>query len=212
MTGLPNEPWGHLWADLFGLFLSKEYILVVQCLCSCFSAVEIVPSTSASAIIRSMGKILTNFGIPYKPCTDNCLPFNSQYFANLAKLMGLEHTTGASHATWANSTVIHFMRNLGNVLKTWHIDEHNRKTALQRFCSFLQGHVTLHLRVPTSVASIQKQTIQKSTAIGNNQRKPFSIQGSPRKRPTSESRSEMKGRQQSKCEDHQLTDRQHSLD
>lgn len=133
MTELPNEPWGHLWADLFGLFLSTEYLLVVQCLCSCFSAVEIVPPTSASAIIRSMGKILTNFGIPYKPCTDNWLPFNSQYFANLAKHMGLEHTTVTFHATWPNSTVKHFKRNLGKVLKTWHIDEPNRKTALQRF-------------------------------------------------------------------------------
>ena len=59
--------------------------------------------------------------------------------------MGIEHTTVTSYATWANSTVKHFLRNLGNVLKTWHIDEHKPEDSSSTFSSFLQGHVTLHL-------------------------------------------------------------------
>ena len=77
MTELPNGPWEHLRGDFFGPLLIKEYILVVQCLYSHFSAIEIVKSTSASAIIWAMGKIMTKFIIPYKLGTDNRLPFNS---------------------------------------------------------------------------------------------------------------------------------------
>ena len=54
MMELPNGPSEHLQADLFGLLLSKEYVLVVQCLYSCFPAIEIVTSTLASAIIPTM--------------------------------------------------------------------------------------------------------------------------------------------------------------
>ena len=133
MTGLPNGPWERLRADAFGLLPSKEYILVLQCLYSCFPAVEIVTSTSASAIILAMDKIMTSFRIPYKLGTDNGLPFNGQDFANFAKRMSLELTRATPYVPWANGTVEHFMRNLGKVLKTSYIDDHNWKTTLQCF-------------------------------------------------------------------------------
>ena len=73
--------------------------------------------------------------------------------------------------------------------------------------SFLQRHAALLHGIPTSAASIQQQTIQNSIAELNNQHRPVSTQGSPRKRPTPGSRSETKGRHQSICEQCQSTDR-----
>ncbi|XP_066918507.1 uncharacterized protein [Clytia hemisphaerica] len=71
MTKIPNGPWENLRADLFGPLPSREYVLVIQCLYSRFPAVEIVSSTSATAVIPANDKILTNFGIPYKLGSDN---------------------------------------------------------------------------------------------------------------------------------------------
>ena len=47
--------------------------------------------------------------------------------------MGFEHTRVTSYAPWPNRTVEHFMRNLGKVLKTSQIDDHNSNTSLQCF-------------------------------------------------------------------------------
>ena len=96
-------------------------------------AVDIVTSTSASAIIPTMDKIINNFGIPYKLGTDNGRPFHSHDLSNFAKRMGFEHTRVTPYAPWANGTVKYFMRNLGKVLKALHIDDHNWKMALQSF-------------------------------------------------------------------------------
>ena len=71
MVELPNGPCERLRADLFIPLPNKEYVLVVQCLYSCFPSVEIVKSPSASAIIPAMDKIMMNFGIRYKLDTDN---------------------------------------------------------------------------------------------------------------------------------------------
>ena len=117
MTELPNGPWKHLRADLFGQLPSKEYVLVVQCLYSYFSAIEIVTSTSTSSIIPAMDMIMTNFSIPNKLGTDNGPPFNSQDFANFAKHMGFKHTTVTPYTPWENNMVEHFMRNLGKSSK-----------------------------------------------------------------------------------------------
>ena len=133
MTQLPDGPWEHVRADLFGPLPSKEHVLVVQCLYSRFPAVEIVHSTSAAAIIPAMDKIMTNFGIPYKLGTDNGPPFNGGEFTNFSKQMGFRHTKVTPYAPWANGTVEHFMRNLGKVLKTSNIEGSSWKTALQTF-------------------------------------------------------------------------------
>ena len=57
MWELPNGPWEHFQDGVFRSLSSKKYVLVVQSLYSCFSAVEIVTSTSALAITPAMGKI-----------------------------------------------------------------------------------------------------------------------------------------------------------
>ena len=97
----------------FGPLSSKEYIIVVQNLYYCFPAAKTATSTSTSrsAIIPTMDKIMTNFEIPCKLGTDNGLPFSSQNFANFGKHKGFEHTRVTPYAPCANSAVNHFMRN-----------------------------------------------------------------------------------------------------
>lgn len=104
-----------------------------------FLAAEIVTSTSASAIIPTMGKIINNFRIPSKLDTDNGSPFNSHDFSNFAKCMGFEHTRATPYTPWANGTVKYVMRNLGKVLKALHIDNHDWKMALQSFLHFYRA-------------------------------------------------------------------------
>ena len=135
MTELPNRPWEHLWADLYKLLPSKEYVLVVECLYSWFPAIAIVTSISASAIIWAMDKV-------------NRPSFNSQDFANFTKHMGFKHTKVTPYAPWANHTGEHFMRNLEKVLKTSHIDDHNWKTALQCFLGSYRAMPHCTMRYP----------------------------------------------------------------
>ena len=90
MKELPNGPQEHLQAELFGLFPSTEYVLVVQCLPSRFPAVKIITTTSTSAITPAMDKIMTNFCIPYKLGTDNGPSFNLKILLNTEGLNILE--------------------------------------------------------------------------------------------------------------------------
>ena len=157
MMKLPNSPWGHILTDLFGMLLSKEYVLVVQCLYSCSPVLEIVTSTSASSIISAMEIIKMNIGIPNKVGTDNGPPFNNQDFANFTKHMGFQYTRVPSYASKGSPSTLSL---------------------------FLQSHTALHHGIPTSPASIKQPKIQNSTAKFKNQHKPVSTQGSPRKLST----------------------------
>ena len=156
-------------------------------------AVDIVTSTSASAIIPTMDKIINDFGIPYKLGTDNGRPFHSHDLSNFAKRMGFEHTRVTPYAPWANGTVKYFMRNLGKVLKALHINDHNWKMALQSFLHFYRA--TRHSimgYLPISAVSIHQQTTQNSTAKIHNQLRPVSTQESLIKRPAPEIHGKMK--------------------
>ena len=153
-----------------------------------------------------MDNIMTNFGIHCKLGADNGPPFKSQDFANFAKHMGFKHTRVTPHAPWAKGTVEYFTKNLVKVLKTSHIDYHNWRQPFNVFAIPTEPHRTVpwgtHQRSFYSTTDKKKSTAQHS-----NQRRSVLTQGSPRKQPTPESRSETKGRQQSLCEDCQSTDR-----
>jgi len=95
MTELPEGPWHHLRADLFGPIPTQEYVLVVQCLYSRYPTVEIVNSTLAAAVIPAIDRALTDFGIPFKMGTDNGPPFSGHQFANFERKLGFN--TPRSH-------------------------------------------------------------------------------------------------------------------
>ena len=165
MTEIPNGPWENLRADLFGPLPSNEYILVVQCLCSRFPAVEIVSSTSAAAAIPAIDKILTNFGIPYKLGSDNGPPFNSRAFTEFADHMGFRHVKVTPYAPWANGTVEHFMRNLGKILRTSNITNQSWKPSLQSFLRLYRA--TPHCTTGYAPAQLLFNNRQYKTRLPN---------------------------------------------
>ena len=88
-TELPTEPWSKLATDLYGPLDTGEYLLVVQCLYSRFPMVEIVRSTSGTAVIPAMDKILSTLGIPDEIASDNGPPYSREEFKSYARYMGL---------------------------------------------------------------------------------------------------------------------------
>ena len=132
-TKLPVEPWDVLAANVHGPLSTGEYLLVVQCLYSRYSAVEIVHSTSADACIPALDKIVPYFGIPSEITSDNGTPYNSEQFKQYAKYMGFEHTKKIPYTPWANGTAENFMKNLGKLIETAQEEKINWRQELHRF-------------------------------------------------------------------------------
>ena len=78
MSPLPPEAWHTLHMDFCGPFLMGKYLFVVIDAYSRFPEVEIVHSTSASAIIPKMDRIFSTHGLPLVIKSDNGPPFNSE--------------------------------------------------------------------------------------------------------------------------------------
>ena len=117
-TELPTEPWSKLATDLYGPLDTGEYLLVVQCLYSRFPMVEIVRSTSGTAVIPAMDKILSTLGIPDEIASDNGPPYSSEEFKSYARYMGFEHKKKIPYAPWANGMAENFMKTLIMSLKS----------------------------------------------------------------------------------------------
>ena len=75
MSPLPPEPWHTVHMDFCGPFPAGEYLFVVIDAYSRFPEVDIVHSTSASAIIPRMDRIFSTHGIPLIDRSDNGPPF-----------------------------------------------------------------------------------------------------------------------------------------
>ena len=93
ISPLPTEVFSELSCDCLGPLPGTE-----QSLCviidgySRFPAVEVINSTSASAVIPVFDKLFSFVGtIPTVIRTDNGPPFNGQDWANFAKHMGFKH-------------------------------------------------------------------------------------------------------------------------
>lgn len=64
MSPLPEGPWQNLSTDFCGPFPSGDYLLVVMDEYSRYPEVELVSSTSATAVIPKLDRILSTHGIP----------------------------------------------------------------------------------------------------------------------------------------------------
>ena len=115
------------------------------CLYSQYLAVEIIPSTSATAVIPAVDLITTDFSIPYKLGTDNSSSFNSHQFKNFTRRKGSEHVHVTSHAPWANDTAEHFIYKLGKLLITSNVVKRTRKPSLEAL--FKPSQLGLFLKV-----------------------------------------------------------------
>ena len=136
MTPLPPEPWQLIAADIFGPLPGGEKILVLKCLRSKWPEVKIFlrnQSTNAESVISAMDKMFAIHGIPDTVRTDNGPPFNSKNFKNFAKRNGFQCQKVTPLWPEANGQAEAFMKCLGKVVRTAHIENRDWKKALDNF-------------------------------------------------------------------------------
>ena len=133
MSQLPDCPWQELSMDFFGPLSNGDYLFVVIDDYSRFPEVEIVKSTSATATIPKLDKILSSYGVPKIIRSDNGPPFNSTEFAKFATNIGFKHRKITPNWPEANGEVERFMRNLKKVIRTANVESRPYKQVLYRF-------------------------------------------------------------------------------
>ena len=100
MSPLPTSPWCELSADMAEL-PTGDYILVVTDDYSRYPLVEVISSTSSSAVIPKLDKLFAEFGTPSVLKTDNGPPFNGAEFAKFSQRLRLQ--TSKNHTVMAKS-------------------------------------------------------------------------------------------------------------
>ncbi|MEL6802271.1 MAG: RNase H-like domain-containing protein, partial [Bacteroidota bacterium] len=136
MTPLPPEPWQLVAADIFGPLPGGEKILVLKCLRSKWPEVKIFlrhQSTNAEGVISAMDKMFAVHGIPDTVRTDNGPPFNSKDFKDFARRNGFQTQKVTPLWPEANGQAEAFMKCLGKVVRTAHIEGRDWKKALDNF-------------------------------------------------------------------------------
>ena len=91
MSPLPPEPWHTVHMDFCGPFPTGEYLFVIIDAYSRFPEVDIVHSTSATAIIPRMDRIFCTHGIPQIVRSDNGPPFTSDEIKKYMEENGIKH-------------------------------------------------------------------------------------------------------------------------
>ena len=132
----PTEalPWYHVSIDFLGpIPNSQQYLLVAIDKYSKFPEVEIVQSTSATAIIPKLDRIFATHGIPVKLTSDNGPPFNGIEFERYTKALNIEWKPSTPLWPQGNANAESFMKPLTKVLQTAHLDGQNWRQELQRF-------------------------------------------------------------------------------
>ena len=136
MTPLPAEPWQLVAADIFGPLPSGEKILVLKCLRSKWPEVCIFlrnQATNAEGVISAMEKLFSIHGIPDIIRTDNGPPFNSKTYKDFSRRFGFQTQKVTPLWPEANGQAEAFMKCLGKVIRTAHIENKDWKSALNSF-------------------------------------------------------------------------------
>ena len=136
MTPLPAEPWQLVAADIFGPLPSGEKILVLKCLRSKWPEVCIFlrgQATNAEGVISAMEKLFSVHGIPDTIRTDNGPPFNSSSYKQFSKQYGFQTQKVTPLWPEANGQAESFMKCLGKVIRTTHVEGRDWKKALNSF-------------------------------------------------------------------------------
>ena len=116
MSLLPPEPWHTVHMDFCGPFPTGEYLFVVIDAYSRFPKVDIVHSTSASAIITKMDRIFSTHGILCIVRSDNGLPFMSDEIKKYVEENGIKHCRTTPWWPQANSEAENFMKPLAKAV------------------------------------------------------------------------------------------------
>ena len=104
--------------DFCGPFSMGEYLFVVIDAYSRFPEVDIVHSTSASAIIPKMDRIFSTHGIPCIVRSDNGPPFTSDEIKKYMEENGIKHYRTTPLWPQANSEAENFMKPLAKAVRS----------------------------------------------------------------------------------------------
>ena len=122
MSPLPPAPWHTLNMDFCGPFPSGEYLFVVIDAYSRFPEVDIVRSTSASAIIPKLDRIFATHGIPTVVCSDNGPPLTSHEVQQYMEENGIHHRKITPLWPQANFEAERFMQPLTKAIRSAHAE------------------------------------------------------------------------------------------
>ena len=139
MSPLPPTPWHTLHIDFCGPFPTGEYLLVVIDAYSRFPEVDIVRSTSATAIIPKLDRIFATHGIPTVIRSDNGPPFTSHEIERYMEENGIEHREITPLWPQANSEAENFMKPLTKAIRSSHAEG---KTWTKHLYKFLLNYRT----------------------------------------------------------------------
>ena len=88
---LPSKPWDRLHMDFCGPFPTGETLFVVIDSYSKFPEVEIMKSTTASAVTNRLDRIFAVHGIPFEIYSNNGPPFASDAVKKFMRNRGINH-------------------------------------------------------------------------------------------------------------------------
>ena len=133
MSPLPPAPWHTLHMDFCGPFPTGEYLFVVIDAYSRFPEVDIVHSTSASAIIPKLDRMFSTHGIPTVIRSDNGPPFTSHEIDQFMKENGIQLRRITPLWPQANSEAENFMKPLTKAIRSAHAEGKRWTKHLYRF-------------------------------------------------------------------------------
>ena len=136
MTPLPPEPWQLIAADIFGPLPSGEKVLVMKCLRSKWPEIKVLTKSQGAdseAVISAMERTFATLGIPETIQSDNGPPFNGRRYQEFAKYAGFKVKKVTPLWPEANGSAENFMKCLGKVVRTAHIEGRDWKRALDEF-------------------------------------------------------------------------------
>jgi len=97
---LPDRPWKNVATDLFEL--DNEHYLIVVDYYSRYFELEMMPTTTSSAVINKMKAIFARHVIPEKVVSDNGPQFSEQGFARFASDWDFSHVPSSPRYPQSN--------------------------------------------------------------------------------------------------------------
>ena len=98
-----------------------------------YPIVHVTSSTSARSVIPILDNVFSMFGIVSELKTDNGAPFNGEEFKQFAKHYGFVHQIIIPVWHKDNDIIERFMKNLGKVVQSAHIQKKSYKQELHEF-------------------------------------------------------------------------------
>ena len=182
MSPLPPTPWHTFHMDICGPFPAGEYLFVVIDAYSRFPEVDIVHSTSASAIIPKLDRIFATHGIPTVIRSDNGSPFTSHEIGEYMRENGIKLQKTTLLWPQANSEAENFMKPLTKAIHSTHTENKkwtkhlyqfllNYRTTPHSTTGFTQAELLFNRKVHNKLPQVTPKHDEKHSQLKENDQK-----------------------------------------